>query len=201
MHDPNELIAEVASRHGVILASHDPLAVTATIFEFMAVHVRAEMEESFAKALANALQELTAMAVKTSAAEAAKAVQAAVAKLNTTPGGTLVRAGPTQARVPAYTRTRLDRAHGFLIRLGVWGCIVGGLLLAGRYWGIRSSSEEMEAIMGWGDTNQGRRFLKFAKAGSLDAVLDCSGPGWIKENNTCLPMAKKGHVYGWNISK
>jgi hypothetical protein len=69
----------------------------------------------------------------------------------------------------------------------------------GKAAGYEQAREE-KAAASWASTPQGKQAYHLAQAGSLDALVKCSYPGWQQEKGNCIPYAAKDRqTYGWKL--
>ena len=92
------------------------------------------------------------------------------------------------------------------------GVVVAGLLAvfsggtgyllgrdAGNAMGYAEAREE-SAAAAWANTPEGRAAYQLAKAGSIEKLARCTGPGWKVTDGFCYASAAKdGKVYGWKV--
>lgn len=65
-----------------------------------------------------------------------------------------------------------------------------------------AETQDERANASWGNSSQGKKARRLAEAGSLDMLADCSGPGWYKVGDNCMPAKlRKGGKFGWRLGR
>ena len=76
--------------------------------------------------------------------------------------------------------------------------VIAGLSFGGGYWVARTASDSEAVRSGQalaGD--EGRAAVRLAELGQAKALLECSGPGWTRQDGFCYGTAKDGKTVGW----
>ena len=81
---------------------------------------------------------------------------------------------------------------------GAMCIVIAGLSFGGGYWVARTASDSEAVRSGQvlaGD--EGRAAVRLAELGQAKALLECSGPGWTRQDGFCYGTAKNGKTVGW----
>jgi len=81
-----------------------------------------------------------------------------------------------------------------------WFAVAGAvcIVIAGLSWVARTASDSEAVRSGQvlaGD--EGRAAVRLAELGQAKALLECSGPGWTRQDGFCYGTAKDGKTVGW----
>lgn len=85
----------------------------------------------------------------------------------------------------------------------VVGLLSWGMFESGRRGGLGEGYARMrdaKAAASWANTPQGRAAFRLAQVGSIDALANCSYPGWQVRDGICHPGQTKDGIYGWRIA-